>query len=1079
MPAVPAQPNPARPAVADEVTFSALLAQAPFRLLTLGLDGRVKTASRSAVEACGYQSDQVIGRLFWECPWWSDSTPLQPPIEAAFHQARQGTPTTGEWPCRAADGREQWVGFELSALRNESGTVTHVIALGTDHDRQRRIETQYRTVRQRLDSALVAADIGTYQWDVQSDLLYPDQNLARLFGVRLAEDGAAPLDTFMAAIHEDDRRRVAARVRHSVETGENFAEDYRVTDAGGELRWVNSRGRVTRDAQGRVDSFFGLVMDITDRKKAEHEREAIADRLRRLTAIHETVLSGIKDFAYVFDLEGRFLYANRPLLELYGRPIDQVVGRTFSQLGYPPWIAEKHLREIATVIATRKPVQSEVAFRGESGNSGLFEYIFAPVFAADGAVEAVVGSTRDVTERRRAEVRDRLLVGLDDATRPLTDPQAITQAAARLLGEHLGVSRCAYADVEEDQNTFNLTGDYNRDVPSIVGRYRFDQFGDECLRLMRAGQPYVVEDSETDPRTADVRESYRATLIRSVICVPLVKDGRFVAAMAVHQNTVRAWRTSDIHAVLLVANRCWESIERTRVIRVLAESEQRLRLAIATARLGVWQLDLPARALTISAAARSLHGRDSGETFTYADFLASVHPEDRARLEAAIEESIATFGDFDLEYRTLWPDGSVHWALVRGQTSQGADLRPQRTIGVSLDITARKETEREQIRLRDEALRASRAKDEFLATLSHELRTPLNPILLIASDAVHDRTLAEETRESFDTIRRNVELEARLIDDLLDLTSIVRGKLTIRRELRDLHAILGDAIAAAQPTFIENGITLKLALGARQAGLMADGLRIAQILINLLKNAAKFTPRGGTVTVETLREPDGTLVVHIVDSGIGLTAAELERVFDAFEQGEHAREHSTHRFGGLGLGLAIAQRLAQLHGGNITAASAGRDQGACFTLRLPGSSLADSDAAGSAVGAHPAAPEAARAAGARILLVEDHEGTRHTLQRLLEKRNYRVMAAGSIAEARACAAQARFDIVVSDLGLPDGDGTVLMAELRSQHGLPGIALTGFGMDADIARCREAGFVAHLTKPIGVDALDDALRRVAP
>jgi PAS domain S-box-containing protein len=867
---------------------------------------------------------------------------------------------------------------------------------------------------------------------------------------------------------------VAERVQHSVQTGEDFEEDYRVVPPGGPERWINSRGRICKDADGKATHLVGVLMDITRRKQVEQEREVIAQRLHKLTAIHETVLSAISDFAYVFDLEGRFLYANRPLCELYGRSLDEVVGRTFIQLGYPAWHAEMHLREIAQVIATREPIQGEIPFRGESGMSGIYDYIFTPVFGADGRVEAVAGTTRDVSDRKRGEARDRLLVAVDDATRPLIDPQAITHAAARLLGEHLGANRCAYADVEADEDTFNLTGDFNRDVPSIVGRYRFAQFGAECLRLMRAGLPFVVNDAETDPRVAEMRESYRATQIRAVICVPLHKAGRFVAAMAVHQNIVRAWQASEVETVIAVANRSWESIERARVVRVLAESEERLSLAVDTGRLGVWELEFPARDLRCSELAKMIYGRPPGTAFTYADMTAAIFPDDRERIEAVIARSWAEGGGYDVEHRILWPDGTVHWLLVRAQSRLGADRQPLRTVGVIIDITARKETEREQVRLREEAVRASRAKDDFLATLSHELRTPLNPVLLLASEAARDPALDPELRESFETIRKNVELEARLIDDLLDLTSIVRGTLAIRKEARDLHAILADAVASVQPDFEAKGIVLNVSLGARKPLVFVDEVRMAQVFINLLKNAAKFTPDHGSVTLQTLIEGTGVIVVRLTDTGIGLTPAELERVFDAFEQGDHALDGSVRRYGGLGLGLAICQRLVVLHGGEITAASPGRGHGASFTIRLPLHTSADSRASGD----QPAPHAAGRPAGApepRILLVEDHAATRQTLELLLARRGYRVTTAGTLAEGRTQAARGDFDLLVSDVGLPDGDGAVLMAELRDQRGLKGIALTGYGMDEDIARCRAAGFVAHLTKPIRVEALEAALQ----
>jgi CheY-like chemotaxis protein len=386
------------------------------------------------------------------------------------------------------------------------------------------------------------------------------------------------------------------------------------------------------------------------------------------------------------------------------------------------------------------------------------------------------------------------------------------------------------------------------------------------------------------------------------------------------------------------------------------------------------------------------------------------------------------------------------------------------------------ESERRLSHAVDEAVRASRAKDDFLATLSHELRTPLNPVLLIASEAARDPQLSPPVRESFAVIRKNVELEARLIDDLLDLTAIVRDKLVIRKEVRNLHTILADAVAAVQPEFEAKDIALHVDLGEGKPLVYVDEVRMAQVFINLLKNAAKFTPAKGHVSLQVRPHTPGTITVRLTDSGIGMTAGELTRVFDAFEQGEHAADGSVHRFGGLGLGLAICQRLVDLHGGEITATSAGRDQGASFWVRLPLYVGAPPDLPGG----QPASSSpgtVAPASAIRILLVEDHEATRKTLEQLLTGRGFRVTTAATLAQARGQAARNEFDLLVSDIGLPDGDGAVLMAELRTQHGLRGIALTGYGMDEDIARCRAAGFGAHLTKPIRIEALDAILREI--
>ncbi len=396
-------------------------------------------------------------------------------------------------------------------------------------------------------------------------------------------------------------------------------------------------------------------------------------------------------------------------------------------------------------------------------------------------------------------------------------------------------------------------------------------------------------------------------------------------------------------------------------------------------------------------------------------------------------------------------------------------------VAVHTDITLRKQAEIEIERARDQALAASRAKDDFLAALSHELRTPLNPVLLLASDGAGNLQLPEETRAEFEMIRRNVELEARLIDDLLDLTRITRGKLALEMQPLDMLVVLREAMATIRTDAEEKNIAVVCEWPGEMLTILGDGVRLQQIFWNVLKNAVKFTPAGGRIMIRP-RTIGGNAVVTISDTGIGMTPAEIGQVFNAFSQGEHAGLAGSHQFGGLGLGLAISRSLVELQSGTIQAESAGRHRGATFTINFP---LATPNP--DTKGASPAGAMAdrmptglSRKEGLRILLVEDHEPTRIALTNLLTRRHYKVLAAASVAEAMALVSRESFDVVVSDIGLPDGDGYSLMSELRDHYGLNGIALTGYGMDQDINRAREAGFVSHLTKPVRVDALEQAL-----
>ncbi len=362
---------------------------------------------------------------------------------------------------------------------------------------------------------------------------------------------------------------------------------------------------------------------------------------------------------------------------------------------------------------------------------------------------------------------------------------------------------------------------------------------------------------------------------------------------------------------------------------------------------------------------------------------------------------------------------------------------------------------------------ATRAKDDFLAALSHELRTPLNPALLLATSLAEDPELPAHVRDDINVIARGIALQARLVDDLLDITSITGGKLRLDLRPIDAHAALRHAYEILRADVRAQDIEVTHELAAPRHTIHADAVRLQQIFWNVLKNAVKFTPSGGAVTVRTANpaEKPETLQVEITDNGIGIEPEMLGRVFDAFIQEEHDRGH---RFGGMGLGLAISHRLVELQNGRIEAESEGRGHGATFRIELP---LAEVET--STDDLPVAATPAATAASARnILLVEDHEQTRTTLMQLLRRRGHKVIGVGSMEAARAHAGDC--DLLISDLGLPDGDGYELMAELSHAHGLPGIALSGYGMEQDIAKSRASGFCAHLTKPVDIRTLDTAI-----
>lgn len=452
--------------------------------------------------------------------------------------------------------------------------------------------------------------------------------------------------------------------------------------------------------------------------------------------------------------------------------------------------------------------------------------------------------------------------------------------------------------------------------------------------------------------------------------------------------------------------------------------------------------------------------------------------------EAAVRDAIASNDTGPHELHFNYPvAGDVHAFVTRMMPQMNAKGRVDQVVTITQDMSARHRVETELRQAKEAAEAACSAKDQFLAMLSHELRTPLTPVLVAAQEMEDDERLPTELRESAAMIHRNVELESRLIDDLLDLTRIAHGKLDLQLKEADIHDVIRRAVemvSAASADARPRSPQIVLELDATRAEVWGDAARLQQVLWNLIKNAVKFTPADGRVVVRTANVgADNKLQVDVVDSGVGIPPDVLPVIFNAFEQGGAV---VTRRFGGLGLGLSISRSLADLHLGSLSATSAGAGHGATFTLTLP------------TIEARPApqgppAPIAARLVEAampaaadpthdrplpKILLVEDHADTARYMARMLKHKHFDVRVANDVASAVRAAKAETFDLVVSDLGLPDGTGYDLMRQLRGMGLTRGIALSGYGMQDDLAKSHQAGFCEHLVKPVSYDVLLTAI-----
>ena len=413
-----------------------------------------------------------------------------------------------------------------------------------------------------------------------------------------------------------------------------------------------------------------------------------------------------------------------------------------------------------------------------------------------------------------------------------------------------------------------------------------------------------------------------------------------------------------------------------------------------------------------------------------------------------------------------------HLQLVTDKLAQKVDDLEEVNAKLQGEIEERKRIEKELRVAREEAERANKAKDAFLANLSHELRTPLTPVLLSASALEQNEQIELELRQQLAMIRRNIELEARLIDDLLDLTRIAKGKLQlVHSGPVDIHSLVRHAEQIVHNDAVKKSIVVRFELNASEHHVDGDAARLHQVFWNLFNNSIKFTHVHGLIIVRTENPKPGQIVLSVEDNGVGIESEELPFVFEGFGNGGGHRRNSSD---GLGLGLPIAKAIVDLHGGNIRVESLGRGLGATFAIDLATTRAPVSRGAVASM----VEPETA-INPLRLLVIEDHEATLDVLARLLRSQGHDVLTAMTVKDAILLACTHPFDLVISDLGLPDGNGIDLMRQLTRDFGLRGIAVSGYGMATDREKTEAAGFLSHLVKPVDFDQLDRVLREVAP
>ncbi|WUR14519.1 PAS domain-containing protein [[Empedobacter] haloabium] len=824
------------------------------------------------------------------------------------------------------------------------------------------------------------------------------------------------------------------------------------------------------DAQGELTHIIHRVEDVTTAVQARaHTVRMEAELLAQAQHVREG-----QQFADLFQQAPTFMamlsgpehhveLLNQGFMRLTGHR--DVIGRSVAEC-FGGATGRAYVALLDEVYRSGRPLAASSALyavqpvAGGDTEQRYIDFVFQPIRTPEGGVRGIFVEGVDVTDRVQANARRDALIRLTDALRDLRTPEEIAYAAARILGETLGVSRVGYGAFEQTSGLLRFERDWTAPgVQSLAGTLDMGDFG-TYVDDMKLGRTVIVDDAANDPRTLAAAEQLRAYAATAFVNIPLTEHGRLTSILFVNSATPRAWSAEDCALMREVAERARTATERLASMLKLRESEAKFRTIADAMPQMVWST-LP----------DGYHDYYNQQWYDYtgvpdgstdgAAWNDVFHPDDQARAWQAWRHSLATGDTYEIQYRLRHRSGEYRWVLGRALPIRDEAGRIVRWMGTCTDIHTQK--------LAEDALReAAQRKDEFLAMLAHELRNPLAPIST-AAQLLRVRQADEKARTmASEIIVRQVRHMTALVDDLLDVSRVTRGLVELDMATLDLKQVINSAIEQALPLIEARRHALEVRTPPQRAQVRGDRTRLVQVIANVLNNAAKYTPPNGRIQL-TLDVDDGHARVAVTDNGNGIAPALLPDIFDLFVQGERSPDRAQ---GGLGLGLALVRSLTALHGGSATADSAGEGQGSTFTITLP--LAADDSACSDAAPQH--VPGTARH-HLHVMIVDDNIDGALSLAELLRAQGHRVSVAEDAEMALYEPALETVQAFILDIGLPGMDGYTLARHLRSRPAIAKallIALTGYGQPADRVLSTAAGFDHHFVKPVDTQALAQVL-----
>lgn len=831
------------------------------------------------------------------------------------------------------------------------------------------------------------------------------------------------------------------------------------------------------------DRVIVSLLNISDRKQAEMALREKEQQLQQLS-------DSMPQFIWVCNAQGKLEYVNLKWVEYSGLTIEQSQNPQQIAELYHPDDRQAAFEQWAIALETSQPFELEARLQQAVDQTYRWFLIRAvPQFSEQGQVLRWIGTSTDIHDRKLAQLNEQFLKELDLQLRQLSDVEEMQWEVVSRLGQYLQVDRSVWDQIDAIAGMVTVKQDWRRqELPSIVGSYRLSDFIlPELINLFYAGQPVTVSDVMSYPYTAPFADNFRAMNTCAFISIPCLYEGHWIATLTLSSQTVRHWQPNEVALLQEIVARLWLIIEQTRAFQALHQSEERLRIANERFEFAakavnclIYDWYLESDRIERTDGLTKLFGYSLEEAEPTGQWWADrIHPEDLQVIREQAQSALAEEDYFCAEYRILNKSNQYVYVLDNCLVvERNQDGKPTRIVGSTIDISDRKqvEQEREQLLARERATReqaeaANRIKDEFLAVVSHELRSPLNPILGW-SKLLQTRQLDEQkTQLALNVIARNAQIQAQLINDLLDVSRILRGKLSLNQISVDLVSIIQAALETVHLAAEAKSIQINTVLEPEVGKVSGDPDRLQQVVWNLLSNAVKFTPQGGQVNIQLERLGTDAQII-ITDTGKGIHPDFLPYVFERFRQEDAA---TTRQFGGLGLGLALVRYLVELHGGTVKAESPGEGQGATFTVKLPLSSLHQPTINRQIEPSQPGLD----LNSIRILVVDDDNNTREFIAFLLELHGANVIAVATADDAISTLVQFKPDLLLSDIGMPNMDGYMLMQQVRAlpneQGGqVPAIALTAYASEIDYQQAMAVGFQKHIVKPVEPETLVAAI-----